>query len=296
MKQYFHIIIICFLLPRISFAMDVQISYNQLTLNANLEIAEGKSLSDGVFLMMHGTLAHGQLEVLKSLQSMLKEQGYNSLSMTLSLGISDRKGLYDCPIPHTHKHEDALDEIGAWMAWLKNEGAKKIYLLGHSRGGSQIAWYAAEHPDPVVVPKVILIAPMTWDKERADQYYQRAFKKEIMPIITKAEKLIAEGKPEAWLENVDFVYCRNTKAQAASFISYHGNEPRLNTSFHLPKINVPVLVFAGTEDSIVTNVIEETEPLVDGKKVSLIKIEGADHFFRDLHIDEVVEQIVEFIR
>ena len=295
MKRCIYIIFFCLLSTRTSFAMDVQIPYNQLKLNANLEIAEGKSLSDGVFLMMHGTLAHGKLEILQSLQTLLKEQGYNSLSMTLGLGISDRKGLYDCPIPHTHKHEDSLDEIDAWMEWLKKEGAKKIYLLGHSRGGNQIAWYAAERPDSIV-PKVILIAPMTWDKERADQYYKRAFKKDIVPVIAKAEKLVAEGKPEAWLENIDFVYCRDTKAQAASFVSYHGNEPRLNTSFHLPKIQAPVLVFAGTEDSLVTNVIEETEPLADGKKIKLVKIDGADHFFRDLYADDVVEHIIEFIK
>jgi len=275
--------------------MDVQIPFQKIKLNANLEVAEGKTLSDGVFLMLHGTLAHGELEILQSLQSILKEQGQNSLSITLGLGISDRKGLYDCPTPHTHKHEDALDEIDAWIAWLKKEGANRIYLLGHSRGGNQIAWHAAERPDPVV-PKVILIAPMTWDKERADKYYERAFKKDISPIIANAEKLVSDGNPEAWMENVDFVYCRDTKAQAASFVSYHGNEPRLNTAYHLPRINKPVLVFAGTEDSIVTNVIEEVEPLADEKKIKLVKIEGADHFFRDLFADDVAEHILNFIK
>ena len=275
--------------------MEVQIPFQQLKLNANLEIAQGKSLADGVFLMMHGTLAHGELEILQSLQSQLKERGYNSLSMTLSLGLSDRKGIYDCSIPHTHKHEDALNEIDAWKTWLKKEGANKIYLLGHSRGGNQIAWFAAERADPSV-PKVILIAPMTWSKERADQYYQRAYKKDISPIIAEAEKMVMEGNSKSWMEHVDFVYCRDAKVQAASFVSYHGNEPRLNTSFHLPEIKVPVLVFAGTEDSLVTNVIEETEPLADGKKITLIKIDGADHFFRDLYTDDIVEHIIEFIK
>lgn len=275
--------------------MEVQIPFQQLKLNANLEIAEGKSLRDGIFLMMHGTLAHGELEILQSLQSILKEHGYNSLSMTLSLGLSERRGIYDCTTPHTHKHEDALDEIDAWKSWLKDEGADKIYLLGHSRGGNQIAWSAAERPDPSV-PKVILIAPMTWDKERADQYYQRAYKKDISPIIDQAKKFMEDGSPETWLEPVDFVYCRDTKVQAASFVSYHGDEPRLNTSFHLPKINVPVLVFAGTEDSLVTNVIEETEPLADGEMITLIKIEGADHFFRNHHTDNIVEHIISFLK
>ncbi|MDH5436194.1 MAG: alpha/beta hydrolase, partial [Gammaproteobacteria bacterium] len=152
-----------------------------------------------------------------------------------------------------------------------------------------------ERPDSSV-EKVILIGPTTWDKERADQYYQRAYKKDIAPIIAQAKKLLMDGGSETWIEHVDFVYCRDTKAQAASFISYHGDEPRLNTSFHLPKIKVPVLVFAGTEDSLVTNVIEETEPFADGKKIKLIKIEGADHFFRDLYTDDIVEHIIEFIK
>ena len=275
-------------------SMEVTAPHNGINLVANLEIAEGKSIQDDVIVMMHGTLAHGELEILKALQTQLKDRGFNSLSMTLSLGLDKRKGLYDCNVPHTHKHTDALDETGVWIRWLKEKGVKKINLLGHSRGGNQIAWFAAERHDSAV-EKVILVAPMTWDKQRSHDYYSRVFKKELQPLLNKAQQLVAAGKPDEWLDNIDFVYCRDAKVQAASFVSYHGDDPRLNTSHHLAAIKQPVLVFAGTEDSIVTNVIEDIEPVADGEHVRLVKIEGADHFFRDLFVDDLVENIVEFL-
>lgn len=50
--------------------------------------------------------------------------------------------MYDCAKPHRHRLVDALDEIAAWVDWLKQRGASDIVLLGHSRGGNQAAWYA----------------------------------------------------------------------------------------------------------------------------------------------------------
>jgi pimeloyl-ACP methyl ester carboxylesterase len=48
------------------------------------------------------------------------------------------------------------------MNWLKAQGASKVVLLGHSRGGNQVSWYAAEKDSPLL-EKVVAIAPATWD-------------------------------------------------------------------------------------------------------------------------------------
>lgn len=274
-------------------ADEIKLEHAGLTLNANLSPAQEEWQTGTVFLITHGTLAHNGMEIIATLQSLLAEQGITSLAPTLSLGLDDRRGMYDCAVPHTHKHTDALDEIGVWLEWLKKQGVKKVVLVGHSRGGNQTAWFAAERMDPVV-KGVLLIAPMTWSEAYASSDYQKRFKTDLAPVLKRAADLVAAGKGGEWLEKTGFIYCTDAKVQAQAFVSYHAPEPRLDTPGLLGKIDVPVLVIAGTEDEVVPDVVEKVEPIVDGTRVRLETVDGADHFFRDLYADEVVEHAKAF--
>jgi len=275
-------------------AREVKLEHDGLTVNAELELAEGKSLSDGVILMTHGTLAHGRMEIMRGLQNTFKEYGYNTLAINLSLGQDDRHGMYDCQAQHDHKHTDALDEIGLWLEWLKEQGAQDVVLLGHSRGGNQTAWFAAERDDPAV-QAVVLIAPALWDPDYERKQYRSRYGEELMPLLDKAKALVAQGKGDTVLENVDFVYCEDTDVTAESFVSYYEDDPRKNTPTLLPGISKPVLVVAGTEDTVVKGLVEKVEPLADGERVELLVIEGADHMFRDLYLYDIVEAVEAFL-
>jgi alpha/beta superfamily hydrolase len=46
---------------------------------------------------------------------------------------------------------------------------------------------------------------------------------------------------------------------------------------------------------VVPDVAEKVEPYADGKRVRLEVIQGADHFFRDLNADELVEFVKAFV-
>ncbi|SDX57416.1 hypothetical protein SAMN05421783_1381, partial [Thiocapsa roseopersicina] len=120
-------------------AEEVTLTDQGLTLNANLETTGADWQQGPVVLMTHGTLAHGGMEIMQTLQSALLERGISSLSMTLSLGLDNRSGMYDCAVTHTHLHTDAVGEIGAWLGWLQSQGVEEVALLGHSRGGNQSA-------------------------------------------------------------------------------------------------------------------------------------------------------------
>ncbi len=273
---------------------EVKIESSGLTLNANLEAAQEQWQDGPVLLLTHGTLAHNGMEIISTLQSIFAEQGLSSLAMNLSLGLDDRHGMYDCAVPHTHRHTDALDEISVWLDWLKAQGVKQVVLAGHSRGGDQTAWFAAERPDPAV-KGVLLVAPMTWSETYATSDYQKRFKSELAPVLKRAEDLVAAGKSAAWMEDTGFIYCPGAKVQAQAFVSYHAPEGRLDTPTLLPRIKVPVLVFAGTEDDVVPDVAERVGPLADGAKIRLQVIDGADHYFRDLYADDLAEHAKAFI-
>ncbi|MDH5424567.1 MAG: alpha/beta hydrolase [Gammaproteobacteria bacterium] len=275
-------------------AAEVKQKFNDLTLNANLELANGKVPGDSIILMTHGTLAHGKMEITNTLQNLFKENGIDSLAITLGLGVNDRKGMYDCATTHTHKHTDAVDEIAFWVNWLQQQGVKNIILLGHSRGGNQTAWYAAERADESI-RKVVLIAPATWNEKYAAEAYKERYKEDLMEVLAKAESLVKNGKGQEVMKNTGHIYCENTAVTAESFVSYNKPDMRFDTPYLLNKIKQPVLVFAGSKDDTVKDLDKKVGPQVKAGKIELSVIDGAGHMFRDLYTDEIVEQVVEFL-
>lgn len=275
-------------------AEEIKQTYKNLTVNANLVMAEGKTLADDVVLLTHGTTTHNGRETYRSIQKLLADQGISSLAPNLSLNVNDRHGEIDCALPQTHKHEDALDEIGFWLDWLKSKGAKSVTLMGHSRGGNQTAWFSIEHDDPVI-KKIILIAPQTWSKEAEEKDYAKKYDLPLEPILNSAEKLVKEGKGDTMLENINFIYCKGTSASADAFVSYYKSEPRMDTPTLLKKAVKPTLVIMGSADTVVADLPKKMES-VDNDLVQTYTIEDSDHFFLDLFSEELVENAAAFIK
>jgi pimeloyl-ACP methyl ester carboxylesterase len=275
-------------------AREVTLDYRGLTLNADLELAAGRQLADGVILVTHGGLAHRDMESLIYLRGLLKERGYSTLAINLSLGLNNRHGMYDCKITHRHRNADAADEIGAWLAWLQDQGAKHVTLLGHSRGGAQTALYAAGHRH-ALVQKVVLLAPATRANSDAAGYQER-FHKPLAPILSQARQRVKDGKGDSVLEHVDLLNCSDTSATAHSFVSYYGPDPRLDAIALIPKITQPLLVLVAGNDEVVVDLEKKLAALVDGKRVHMQVVEHSDHFFRDLYTDDAVDAIDAFLR
>ncbi len=274
----------------------VTLRINGVTALADLVAPDDGSIANGVILITHGTLAHKDMELIEALQTALAERGLATLAHSLTLGVDRREGMYDCGVPHTHRHEDALDEIGAWVGWLKERGAGPVTLLGHSRGGNQTAWFAAERAGPEI-SRAVLMAPATANPDSsAAKTYRQRYKADLEPILGKAAALAASGKDNEMMELPGFVYCQGATARAGSIVSYYGVEPRRDTPFLLPKLKMPVLVIAGSKDSVVPDVARRVKPLADGKKIKLEVIEDADHLFLDFYAEDAADLIAAFVK
>lgn len=273
-------------------AEEVTIPYRGLTLSADLELATGKQLADGVMIIAHGGLAHRDMQTIGYLQGLFKDRGYNTLAINLSLGLNHRLGMYDCQVTHRHRHADASDEIGAWLAWLAEQGARDVTLLGHSRGAGQTALFVAEHNN-ALIKAAVLLAPQT--RENGGAGYERRYGKSIQPLLQQAEQLIREGKGDTVLSDVNLMFCRDTAATADAFVSYYGPDPRLDTPSLIPHLKVPTLVVVAGADEVVVGLEQKVAPLVDGKRIRMSVIEDADHFFRDLNADDAVDVIDAFL-
>jgi pimeloyl-ACP methyl ester carboxylesterase len=275
-------------------AKEVKDSYNGLTVNANVVLAEGKTLADEVVLLTHGTTTHNGRETYRSIQKLLAEHGVSSVAPNLSLDVNDRHGEVDCSALHSHTHNDAMAEIDFWVQWLAKQGATSITLMGHSRGGNQTAWYSVEH-DSDLIKNVVLIAPQTWSKEAEHKSYEKKYHVALQPLLDKAEKLVKTGKGDTQLKNVNFIYCEGATVTAEAFASYYRDDQRMDTPFLLEKATKPTLVIIGSADTVVADLTEKMTR-VKNPLVSSYIIDGANHFFLDFFAEDLVEQAVDLIQ
>jgi pimeloyl-ACP methyl ester carboxylesterase len=275
---------------------EIEISLeNGLTVLGTLSMAEDKSLKDdGVVLFLHGTLAHKGMSIVTNEQSLLNARGLNVLSINLSLGLDRRSAMYDCKVPHSHKHSDAETELAAWLAWLKGEGVSSVFMIGHSRGGNQVARYNAQNKSDLV-KKVVLIAPQTWSAEKEAIDYEQRYKKALSPILSMMKEKIESGHGDETIKDIDFIYCPKADVTAAAFVDYYKADPKMNTPSLLADISQPVLLIAGANDQVVTDLPKQMAS-IDLKNVHFRVIEEADHMFIDFAGEDLADQIAEFIQ
>lgn len=290
-------IVLAMLLPVLAAsanAVEVQTEYKGRTLNGNLELAEGKTLSDGVVLIVHALMQHYGTEIIRGLQEGLKNAGHNSLAVNLSLGVDDRRGSFECTQPHTALFDDAVDEGWAWLQWLRQQGAGSIALMGHSSGANQMLGLAVAHPEPDV-SALIMLSPMTTGHTRAIAVYNKRWRADFDAVYVRAKSLIDQGKGEQ-LMRADFAVCPQAEVTARAFVDYYGGQPlRFDPRSYLRKAELPMQIIVGSDDERQPNVEAFLEPFVDNQKVFLYTIESGGHFFRDLNLEEVVEVTAEFL-
>jgi pimeloyl-ACP methyl ester carboxylesterase len=248
-------------------------------------------------VMTHGTLAHKDMDVIKTLAQALADRGIASLAHTLSLGQDRRKGMYDCAVRHDYVTEDAVAEIGAWVRHAQGL-SKHVYAFGHSRGGNQVTRYlaagAATPPEGAV-----LLAPVTGTAEAALRAsYAATYGKPLEPLLEKAAKAVASGRGGEWMDAPGFIYCRNAVVTARAFASFYAADPGQDTAALVAQLKLPVLVLAASKDQVVPDVASAFAPVVasSGGRVQLATIEDADHFFRDLFAEDAADRIAEFIK
>ena len=265
------------LVPGVASAEPVQIKPSLLRLNGNLEMPAGKTATDGIVVILHGTLSwHGQ-ETIVALQKNLKARGVGSLAITLSLGVDDRQRTRRCDVKHDYALAGAKREVGLWLEWLKGQNAKFVDLLGFSRGGAQVAAFAPEFQD---VRRVVLLAPAFATSVEQAEIYKRAFGHDLAAEIEEARKAPLQQR------TVDFLTCKQAPVLNATFLDgYSEMPPRLAA-----KTGHPTLVVVAGKDEVVPDLTKRLP-----SDVKPVVIDGADHFFHDLYGEEAADVVAKFL-
>ncbi|HEY4170942.1 MAG TPA: alpha/beta fold hydrolase [Reyranella sp.] len=265
------------LVPGVATAEPVQIKPSLTRLNANLELPPGKTVGDGVVVIVHGMLSWYGQETIAALQKNLKAHGIGSLAITLSLGVDDRRGPRRCDVTHDYALAGAQREVGRWMDWLGGQQAKSVDLLGFSRGGAQVAAIAPQLPN---VRKVVLMAPTFATALEQAEAYQRAFGHPLQPGIDEARK-----NPLA-VRTVDFLTCKQAPVLNATFLDgYAELPPRLAA-----RTGKPTLVIVAGKDEVVPDLAKKLP-----SDVKPVVIDDASHFFLDLYGEEAADATAKFL-
>lgn len=274
---------------------SVEIEQHGITLLGRLVVADEAKLSDGVVMITHGTMAHMDMELIINMQSLLAERGINSLTHTLSMGISRRTGAYDCSVPiRGTKHGDGAD-ITAWFNWLKAKGASNISLMGHSRGAVQSATVAADNALDGLA-SVVMLAPSAGQShtDYLANYNQRN-KSDISILLAIAKEMISNDKGDQLMDVPGFMYCGATKMSADALVSHFGADSSKLTKDIIASIDVPVLVVVGANDKVVGDIATTLAPVLNTDRVQFSLIEDADHFFYDFAAEDATDIITEFL-
>jgi pimeloyl-ACP methyl ester carboxylesterase len=288
----FILILLCIRGAKVA-AEDIALSDLQPALSARLLRSDSWPQGD-VAMILHGTLSHRDTEIIQSLESLLGDAGVSTLAINLSLGVEERKQAFPCEGPHRHRESDASIELARWSAWLATAGVREFTAIGHSRGANQIARYVLETADPLAA-RLILIAPPQWSSQATQDAYRDRHGESLATLIDQAQAQDANGKGDALLPvNLGLLYCENTRATAASFLSYYSDDPLRDTPTLIAGLSRPVLVIAGSDDQVAAGLPEAIAERAPG--VLLEEIDGADHFFRDLYADELVEIALDFMQ
>ena len=270
----------------------VQLADAKPVLSARLTPADdwpqGRSI-----LLLHGTLSHRDTEIIESLEYLFADAGYSTLAINLSLGSDNRDGPFDCANEHRHLEGDASAELARWLDWLEAQGAGSVTLMGHSRGANQIARYAL-HSGDTRINDLLLVAPPRWSAATARAGYRNRHGEDLDQRVAEARKLRDAGRSAQLMpEPVGLLYCEQVRVTPASFLSYYEVDRLRDTPTLLAALSLPVLVVAGSEDTVAADLPTALAGARDN--ISVVEIDGADHFFRDLYADELVDAALDFL-
>lgn len=229
---------------------------------ARAEFRDGAPAKPAI-LLLHGFLQTHEFPVIHRLTESLGSAGFTVLAPTLSLGISSRKQSLACEALNTHTQADAVNEIDAWVKWLKAQKPRGIVLLGHSFGSMQLLAYASTKPDPAI-RKFIGVSIIEGRME-----FPAATHRQLMREL---DEVVRKGDHQVVVQPLSF--CRKYRASPASLMSYLAWTPeRILKAVNRAALPV-TFIMGGQDDRLGQDWLEK----LGRTRARLHVIQGANHF------------------
>ncbi len=255
---------------------------SSLNLKAEAEYVVGKEDKTAV-LILHGFLTTNKFHTVTAMAQALQEEGYTTLTPTLTLNISQRRQSLKCNSIHTHTLEKDVNEIAEWVKFLHNKGHKKIVLLGHSSGSQELIEFLKT--DKEIPIKAAIFTSLF--------YFKGSELGTIQSEVDSAKQALKDRQDRP--HNYSFLFCKKDYyAVPESFLSYL----KLDRSYildSLKNLSIPTYTIMGSADKRYQSVGENWLKELGETGTQLIVIDGANHFFSSLHEFDLQDTINKII-
>lgn len=251
-------------------------------LHANAEYVKGDPKKPAV-LILHGFLVTNEFHTVVAMGKALQAMGVTTLSPTLTLGIDQRAESVRCQSIHTHTLENDIDELNAWVQWLKAQGHEKIILIGHSSGSVELLEYMNKYADSAISSVIFTSMFYLSGKELGSR----------QDDFVAAQEMVQTGKKRP--RNYHLLFCKGDyTATPESFLSY----AQLNRDYvlsSLKALKVPTFTIMGGADKRYQSVGRDWLKALEQANTRLIIVEGANHFFSSEYEFDLQDQIVAIV-
>lgn len=191
--------------------------------------------------------------------------------------------------------EECVEDIEAWIAYLRARGVRDIILQGHSHGALKVAYYLYSKADPSAAGLILLSPSDDFGCQRS-QLGGR-----FGEAVEKAQTMIEEGRGGDLIPDGYYHY----PVSAATYIDIFGERSKLklfNLSGtdtrefpELRSIRVPVLAIVGSVEEFFLETPAKYLSLIEDElenapAFSGVVIEGAPHNYLDFE-EEVAASI-----
>lgn len=189
-------------------------------------------------ILIHGKWSHPNTPVLRILEKELKEKNYIVVKPNMPWS---RTRLYD------QTYEASLQDLGAMIQKYKQEGVKKVVLIGHSLGANAAMAYQAHVGD---VDAIVAITPGHVPSIMQERDPRHAY------ILKKAQDKIKKNEVNT---SIDFIdnnsgIRKNFTASIDIFLSYFDPSGLAHMPATVKKFrkSIPVLYIEGANDHVHT--------------------------------------------
>lgn len=195
--------------------------------------AEGKPAKSLVFIVIHGKSGAPDRPHLMNLYPKLTDAGYEVIAPKMPW-TRDWSGTL----------EDGMKVLDAAIIQAADQD-KQVVLIGHSLGGAAVLIYAS-HPLPKSVIGIVTVAPGHMP------HHSNRLQDVTATSVAKARKMVAAGNGD---EKASFKELNNGKVRertmsARAYLSYYDLQQFPDVETLLPKIKLPVLWVAGSDDRL----------------------------------------------
>lgn len=227
-------------------------------------------------IVLHGFLQTHEFPTGYRLAEGINADGFTVLAPTLSLGVTHRQQSLACEAIHAHTMQDAVDEIGAWVRWLKKRHKGPIMLVSHSFGSVEALAYLSGKPDPAIT-RFIGISIIEGRLKLSAAARER--------LMAKLKEAVRTGTPRVVTHQ--FSYCPNYLATPAGLLSYLEWTPTrvLDAASHLRPRSLYIM--GGQDERLGEGWVDL---LAKHNRVNII--EGANHFMDGEHEFDLLDAVL----